>query len=151
MFLVFVAGCNKKNNLDQEPNPDPFKGPYKIAHGCYMGYFIYDGQKLKLWSEICFDTTTSKYVEWPSGGIAYQKDMGCLTVGTYSIDSFRLTFTLESFKFKTFPCTLPISVLPGEYKITNIVKSDSIIFERGTGDNRIIYYMKRVWPKSFTD
>ena len=36
----------------------------------------------------------------------YQKDMGCLTVGTYSIDSFRLTFTVTLF----FPCTLAESI-----------------------------------------
>jgi len=41
---------------------------------------------------------------------------------------------------------MPESVLPGEYKITNIVGRDSVIFEKGTGDNRIIYKMKRVWP-----
>jgi hypothetical protein len=109
-----------------------------------MGNFIVKGQKL--WSEICFDTATNKYEEWPSGGIMYQKEMECLTVGTFSIDSFRLTFTLESVKFKMFPCSLPESILPGEFKITNIIKRDSIIFERGTGENRIIYYMKRVWP-----
>lgn len=76
----------------------------------------------------------------------YQKDMGCLTVGTYSIDSFRLTFTLDSIKHKYFPCTLPGTMLPGEYKITNIVGRDSVVFEKGSGDNRIIYKMNRVWP-----
>ena len=135
-----MTSCNKTNNAD----PEPFKGPYKIANGCYMGYFFIKDQSL--WSEICFDTVTNKYEEWPSGGIMYQKDMGCLTVGTYSIDSFRLTFTLDSIKHKFFPCTLPESILPGEYKITNIVGRDSIIFEKGTGGNRIIYKMRRVWP-----
>jgi hypothetical protein len=144
MCFFLVTDCSKKNNIEPVPEPEPFKGPYKIAHGCYMGNFIVKGQKL--WSEICFDTATNKYEEWPSGGIMYQKEMGCLTVGTFSIDSFRLTFTLESVKFKMFPCSLPESILPGEFKITNIIKRDSIIFERGTGENRIIYYMKRVWP-----
>ncbi len=142
IFLFLVTGCSKTNNIN--PEPEPFKGPYKIANGCYMGYFSVKGQSL--WSEICFDTVTGKYEEWPSGGIMYQKDMGCLTVGTYSIDSFRLTFTLDSIKHKFFPCTLPESMLPGEYKITNIVGRDSIIFEKGTVENRIIYKMKRVWP-----
>jgi len=36
--------------------------------------------------------------------------------------------------------------LPGEYIITNIAYQDSIIFEKGTGDSRIIYRMKRAWP-----
>jgi hypothetical protein len=144
LIVLLIGGCN--NNNDIEPDPEPFKGPYKIPHGCYMGDFIVKGQKF--WSEICFDTATNKYVEWPSGGIAYQKEMGCLTVGAYSIDSFRLTFTLDSFKFKMLPCPLSESKLPGEYKITNIVDRDSIIFERGTGENRIIYFMKKVYPKN---
>jgi len=76
----------------------------------------------------------------------YQKDMGCLSVGRYSIDSFRFTFTLDSLKFKFFPCFLPESKLPGEYIITNIVDGDSVIFEKGTGENRIIYFMKKVYP-----
>jgi hypothetical protein len=146
-FLLLITACSKNNNI--EPDPEPFKGPYKIADGCYMGNFIVKGQKL--WSQICFDTTSSKYVEWPSGGIMYQKEMGCLTVGTYSIDSFRLTFTLDSLKFKMFPCPLPESILPGDYKITDIINSDSIIFERGTGESRIIYFMKKVHPKSALD
>ncbi len=144
LYLLLVTGCDNKNNIEPEPEPEPFKGPYKIANGCYMGNFFVEGQKL--WSEICFDTATQKYVEWPSGGIMYQKEMGCLTTGTYSIDSFRLTFTLDSFKFKFFPCPLPESVLPGEYKITNIINRDSIVFEKGTGNDRIVYWMKRVWP-----
>lgn len=73
-----------------------------------MGYFSVKGQEL--WSEICFDTVTNKNEEWPSGAIMYQKDMGCLTVGTYSIDSFRLTFTRDSMKHKFFPCTLAESI-----------------------------------------
>jgi hypothetical protein len=144
MVCLSIIGCDHNNNI--EPEPEPFNGPYKIAHGCYMGNFFVKGQIL--WSEICFDTASKKYVEWPSGGIAYQKEMGCLTVGTYSIDSFRLTFTLDSFKFKKFPCSLPESVLPGEYKITKILKSDSVIFEKGTGNGKIVYWMKRVWPKN---
>jgi hypothetical protein len=140
--LLLIMACDHKDNI--EPESEPFKGPYRISQGCYMGYFFVKGQKL--WSEICFDTVTNKYVEWPSGGIMYQKDMGCLTFGTYSIDSFMLIFTLDSFKFKVFPCSLPESILPGEYKITNIIKKDSVIFERGKGDSRIIYYMKKVKP-----
>ena len=140
LFVFLLTGCD--NTI--EPGPEPFNGPYRIPGGCYMGYFIVKGQKL--WSEICFDTAAHKYVEWPSGGIMYQKDMGCLSVGRYSIDSYRLTFTLDSLKFKFFPCFLPESKLPGEYIITNIVNGDSVIFEKGTGENRIIYFMKKVYP-----
>lgn len=140
LLLFLILGCKKTNDTE----PETFKGPYIIANGCYQGYFYFKDKSL--WCDICFDTTNYKYEEWPSGGIMYQKDMGCLTVGTYSIDSFRLTFTLDSIKHKFFPCFLPESVLPGEYKITNIVGRDSVIFEKGTGDNRIIYKMKRVWP-----
>lgn len=144
LFVFLITGCNKNNNI--ETDSEPFKGPYKIPGGSYMGNIIVKGQKL--WSEICFDTATHKYIEWPSGGIMYQKEMGCLSVGTYSIDSSRLTFTLDSLKFKFFPCSLPESKLPGEYRITNIVDRDSIIFEKGTGENRIIYFMKKVYPKN---
>jgi hypothetical protein len=146
LFVFLITGCDKNNNIEHDP--EPFKGPYRISNGCYIGNVIVKGQKL--WCDICFDTITKKYVEWPSGGIMYQKEMGCLSVGTYSIDSFRLTFTLDSLKFKFFPCSLPESKLPGEYRITNIVDSDSIIFEKGTGGNRIIYFMKKVYPKNAT-
>lgn len=144
ILLLLIAGCNKASNNDPYPVPGVFNGPYRIANGCYMGHFYIKGQWL--WSEICFDTVTNKYEEWPSGGIMNQKDMGCLTVGTYTIDSFRLTFTLDSIKHKFFPCYLPESGLPGEYRITKIVGRDSIIFEKGTAENKIIYKMKRVWP-----
>jgi hypothetical protein len=140
LSVFLITGCDN----DIEPGPEPFSGPYKIPGGCYMGNFIAKGQIL--WSEICFDTVARKYVEWPSGGIMYQKDMGCLSVGTYSIDGSRLIFTLDSLKFKFFPCFLAEAKLPGEYIITNIVNRDSIIFEKGTGENRIIYFMKKVYP-----
>lgn len=72
LFGFLITGCSKNSNV--EPDPEAFKGPYKISNGCYLGNFIVKGQKL--WSEICFDTTSGKYVEWPSGGIMYQKEMG---------------------------------------------------------------------------
>ena len=140
LLLFIIFGCKKANDSD----PEPFKGPYIIANGCYHGYFYFKDQSL--WCNICIDTATQKYEEWPSGGIAFQKDMGCLTVGTYSIDSCRLTFTLDSIKHKFFPCYLPESVLPGEYIITNIVGRDSIVFEKRIGNEKIVYKMKRVWP-----
>lgn len=144
LCFFLITDCNKEAPGEPEPEPEPFTGPYKIIGGCYMGRFTWQGQKI--WNEICFDTITRKYVEWPSGGILVQKEMGCLTVGSYSIDSNKLIFILDSLKFKLFPCPSYDMKLPGEYKILKITKEDSLIFERGTGYYKITYRMKRVWP-----
>jgi hypothetical protein len=112
-----------------------------LTSGIYMGYFDYQGTKY--WCEICFDS--SRYEEWPSGGVWFQKPYSCLTVGDYTIIENKIIFTLDSFKFPGFPepCVSDM-LLPGEYTIYNTNKTDSITFERGKDSNKIKYYLERL-------
>jgi hypothetical protein len=143
LYAFLIIGCSKNNPV--EPKTDLYTDPYKISDGCFVGAFVLKGKEF--WCEICFHTTINKYVEWQSGDALFQKEMGCLTVGTFSDVSINLTFELDSFKFKDwpFPC-LQEMILPGVYKIKKIIENDSVIFERGKGDSRIIYYMKKLKP-----
>lgn len=127
-----MVGCNKQDDT-QNVN-------YKITEGCYGGYFDY--KDTFYWCSICLED--NKYVEWPSGGAYFQKSLGCLTVGAYSINGDILSFALDSFKFVDFPESCERNMLlPGEYKIYDIIDQDSLIFEKGNGDSKIIYYLKR--------
>ena len=128
-MIALVASCEREDN--QSTN-------YQISDGCYQGYFDY--QDNFYWCSICFEN--DEYVEWPSGGVLFQKSMGCLTVGTYSTNSNIISFKIDSFKFSDFPepCVIDMQ-LPGNYTITSSEIQDSLIFEKGTGDNQIIYYL----------
>ena len=130
LFLIagLTTGCNKQNVN------------YKITEGYYEGYFDY--MDTLYWCLIQLED--KKYVEWPSGGVWFQKSFGCLTVGDYSISGDRLFFELDSFKFESFPepCESDM-LLPGEYEIYDFIDQDSLIFEKGAGDNKIVYYLKR--------
>jgi len=112
-----------------------------FTSGIYMGYFDYQG--IKYFSEIDFDN--SRYEEWPSGGVWYQKSFVCLTIGNYTINGNKIKFTLDSIKYPGYsePCG-PDMFLPGEYTIYNTNKADSIIFERGKGSNKIKYYLEKL-------
>jgi len=140
LFLIISAlpifGCNKESG-DQSN----ITSILKIKEGYYMGDFIYQSQTY--WCEIQFDK--KRYEEWPSGGVIYQKNMSCLTVGTNSVINGILTFTLDSFKFDgyPYPCNSDMT-LPGDYKINLITDEDSIIFSRGSGNNKITYHLKRL-------
>jgi hypothetical protein len=113
----------------------------KIHDGIYMGYFVYQNQNY--WSEIEFSGHT--YVEWPSGGAMYQKSYGCLTVGTYEANGYHLTFRLKNYKMPGFPekCVDEM-LLPGDYMLYGTLKADSIVIEKGSGNHRISYRLKRV-------
>jgi hypothetical protein len=130
-MIALVVSCESEDN--QITN-------YQISDGCYQGYFYY--QDNSYWYSICFEN--EEYVEWPSGGAAFQKSLGCLTVGSYSTENNFLSFELDSNKFSDFPepCVTDM-YLPGTYTITSSEIQDSLIFERGTGDNQIIYYLKK--------
>lgn len=146
--LLFI-GCNKVKN-DNNYNNDTFdiNDPsilFKntITDGFYMGNFVYQG--MNYWCEI--DFSNGKYEEWPSGGVAFQKKMGCLTTGTYTIGNGIVSFKLSDYKFKGYQesCN-PSMILPGDYKIHLITENDSIIFSRGVENNKIKYHLKRIIP-----
>ncbi len=131
ILAVFIVGCKKSDDTNIEN--------YKINDGCYTGTFSYQGNNY--WSMICFDN--NNYEEWPSGGVLFQKHPDCLTIGTYSINNNKLTFEIDSFKFNNHQDScIPDMLLSGEFKINDLVDNDSLIFEKGIGENRIIYYLK---------
>jgi hypothetical protein len=134
-FAALLSGCGKKEDLYD------YQQRGKIQDGIYMGYFEYQNQKY--WSEIEF--SGNKFVEWPSGGALYQKSYGCLTVGTYEASGYHLKFRLANFKMPGFPekCVGDM-LLPGDYTLYGTVKSDSIVIKRGSGNNSISYYLKRI-------
>jgi len=133
ILILFLTGCNENDTLNETDI---------LPNDVYMGSYHYQG--IDYWSEIIISDDT--YNERPSGGYYYQKPYNCLTAGTYSVYGNKLTFTLDVYPFfenPSEPCN-PDVLLPGEYQI-NSISSDSLIFERGTGDNRIVYYMKRLF------
>jgi hypothetical protein len=111
-----------------------------LIDGYYGGSFAYDG--LDYW--YLLEINHNNYEEWPSGGAIYQKSMGCLTTGTYSINDSIITFISDSIKFEDypFPCATGMS-LPGEYQINCRDDNDSIVFEKETENSTIVYYLKR--------
>jgi hypothetical protein len=133
LIAVLILGCKVKDETY-------FFGG-KIQNGIYMGYFEY--QSKNYWCEIEFDGV--KYIEWPSGGMMFQKSYRCLTVGNFSLLDNKLTFKIDSFKMPGYPETcIPDMLLPGEYKIYGTNNADSLIFEKGSATNRIIYHLKKL-------
>ncbi len=132
LLVTLIMSCEKSDN-------------YLFPDGHYQGYFSY--KNIDYWSSINLEN--GKYEEWPSGGARFQKEISTLTTGTYSIKGHILIFGLGAFKFN--PSTiLPLDpetwILPGNYELINSGKQDSLIFARGTGDNRIIYHLKKWQP-----
>lgn len=136
VFLLagLMSGCGKKEDLYD------YQQRGKIQDGIYMGYFVY--QNRNYWSEIEF--SGNKYVEWPSGGAMYQKSYGCLTIGTYEASGYHIKFKLDSYKMPGYPeeCVNDM-LLPGEYTLYGTMKSDSIIFEKGSGSDKIKYHLMK--------
>ena len=136
-FLIIVSMIgNFISCKDDEDYKD-----IKLTTGIYMGNFDYQGTKY--FCQINFDST--KYVEVPSGGVAYQKSENCLTVGSYAIHGNKIVFTLDSFKYpgNSANCESDM-LLPGEYTIYNTNVTDSIYFEKGKDSNKIKYYLKKL-------
>jgi len=131
-LALLMVTCDK--NSDGVEENDLFNDGY------YGGGFSYEG--ISYW--YLLEINQSNYEEWPSGGAIYQKSMGCLTTGTYSINDSILTFTLDSFKFEgyPFPCVTDM-ILPGEYQINYRDDNDSIVFEKETENGKIVYYLNR--------
>jgi len=135
MFFLFAGllfECGKKEDIYDNQQR------VRIQDGIYMGYFEFQNQKY--WSEIEF--SGNNYVEWPSGGARYQKSYGCLTIGTYEASGYHLKFKLGSYKMPGYPeeCVDDM-LLPGEYTLYGTMKSDSIIFEKGSGSGKIKYHL----------
>jgi hypothetical protein len=133
IITMFIGNFTSCNNKEETTN-------IKLTSGIYTGYFDYQGTKY--WCEIDFDNYN--YYEFPSGGVAYQKSLSCLSIGKYKTLGNKIIFTLDSIKYPTYfePC-VPDMFLPGEYTIHNTNKIDSIFFERGKDSNNIKYYLKR--------
>lgn len=132
LFAFITVGCDRTDNP-----PD-----YEINNGLYGGFFYY--QDIQHGYSISLEDNL--YQEGGIfSGLYYQKY--CITGGTYSVEENMLIFTIDSSKgyYDTlvYPCNQENWLLPGEYTIDYCV-DDSLVFERGKGDSRIIYYIKKL-------
>ena len=110
----------------------------------YLGNYSYQGTKYG--SAISFQDST--YFEVYLGGVYYTKLLTCCSYGKFSVDKENLVFKLDSFKFgepSTIDC-VPDVLLPSEYTI-NKLTDDSLIFERGTGEHKIVYNLGRTYSE----
>ncbi len=139
LCLVLCFRCNKTNENPNNNDDLPILEKDNITDGHFVGHFVLDNRNY--WCNI--EISNKKYEEWPSGGMLYQKDMGCLTIGSFNIIEDVISFTLDSYKFPTFPCDTR-TPLPGEYKIHLLTLDDSLVFSKGTGSNKIIYHLKNL-------
>ncbi len=138
VFSLFYFGC-ESDLFDKDDSSALEKNSF--SEGIYMGYFVLHDQNY--WCEIEF--RDNKYEEWPSGGAYYQKEMGCLTTGTFSINNGILKYDLEKYKFPSFPGSCDSEmILPGYYKIQVITINDSLVFSRGAGKDKIEYCLSRI-------
>ncbi len=138
LIIVFIYGC-KKNENDSIDNPE-----YKIIDDIYLGNYSCQGTKYG--SAISFQDST--YFEVYLGGIYFTKLFTCCSYGKFPIEKERLVFKLDSFKFgepSAVDC-VPDVLLPGEYTI-NKLTDDSLMFERGTEENRIVYTLGRTYSE----
>jgi hypothetical protein len=138
-LIIICFGCAKSEEKPTNNDDTPILEKNNISDGHYMGHFVLDN--INYWCSI--EISNKTYGEWPSGGIMYQKDMGCLTTGSIKIIEDIITFTLDSYKFPGFPCDIRMP-LPGEYRINLITLNDSLIFSKGLENNKIKYYIKKV-------
>jgi len=136
--LLLCFGCeNDKLDSDEEALLEKDR----FSEGIYMGYFVFQDQNY--WCEIVYNG--NKYEEWPSGGAYFQKEMSCLTTGSFIVKNNILTYNLEKYKFPSFPVTCNSEMnLPGDYKIHLITKNDSLVFSKGVGKDKIKYHLIRV-------
>ena len=111
-----------------------------IVGGHYEGHFTY--RDTGYWCLI--QMADGRYEEWPSGGVWFQKSMGCLTLGSYDQQNDKIIFKADKFKFPEFPeACVPAMLLPGTYAIVYAGEPDSLVFKGGTGDTEIVYYLKK--------
>lgn len=127
--MILVA-CN--NDEEQIAN--------LLVDGFYQGSFSYTN--MDYWYLI--EINRQHYEEWPSGGVMFQKSMGCLTTGSYLIHDNKITFDLDSLKFEDFPeqCITDM-FLPGDYQIIYRDNNDSIVFSKLSDTDQITYKLKR--------
>lgn len=137
---LLMCACDKNDDQFDKSEPTILE-KNSFSEGIYMGYFVF--HEISYWCEIEF--RSGKYEEWPSGGVWYQKEISCLTTGTYNIDTYILSFDLESYKFppSQVQCASEM-ILPGKYKIHLISNNDSLIFSNGVGQDKIKYHLERI-------
>jgi len=148
IFLLFITslllcvGCDRTNEDQLDKDDSSILEKNRISDGHYMGYFVFENKNY--WCSI--DFFNNKYEEWPSGGVMYQKGMGCLTSGRFNINEAVITFNLDTYKHPSLPCDF-IMVLPGEYKINLISLTDSIVFSKEVEKDIFKYHLKRINEK----
>ncbi len=77
------------------------------------------------------------------GGAYNQKSMGCLSFGSILNNGDKLVFEMDSLKYAGFPDPCEnIMLLPGCTILPTYIDGDSIVFEKNSGDKKIVYYLK---------
>ncbi len=133
LIIGILIGCGRNEEIGNRDGA--------IQNGIYMGYFEYQNQKY--WCEIEF--INDQYVEWPSGGAMFQKSYSCLTVGKWSAGNGKLTFYMGNYKMEGYPETcVPDMMIPGQYNFYDVSKSDSLVFEKGSNANKIMYHLVKL-------
>jgi len=111
-----------------------------IVGGYFEGYSDYRDTSYWCLAQMA----DGRYEEWPSGGAMFQKSMGYLTLGSYTMQNDAITFKSDKFKHPGFPeACVPAMLLPGSYALVYAGQPDSLVFKRGMGDNEIIYHLKK--------
>jgi hypothetical protein len=130
-LIILFPSCESDN-----PSPND-----QIMDGTYLGYFIHENHSY--WYSIHF--ANGNYFERPSGIEKDQKELGCISYGSYSLVNNILSFEYEYsvFSDQRDPCLVDWS-LPGSYNIINSKLNDSLVFERGSGENHISYHLKKM-------
>jgi hypothetical protein len=143
-YLIFITysllcfGCER--DLFDKDDPTILEKD-SFSEGVYLGNFVLHDQAY--WCVIEFNG--NKYEEWPISGGNYQKEMSCLTTGSFSINNSILKYDLDKYKFSSFavPCNSEM-ILPGDYKIHLITLNDSLVFSKGIGKDKIKYHLIKV-------
>lgn len=138
-LLILCLGCVKSDEQPTDNDATSILEKNSISDGHYLGHFVLDNRNY--WCSITISNKT--YEEWPSGGVVYQKDMGCLTTGSFNRVDDIITFTLDGYKFPGFRCDTRMP-LPGAYKIHLITIDDSLVFSKGIENNKIKYLLKKL-------
>lgn len=128
---ILILGCSEDDLKISE-----------FGGGIYQGYFEYNNGKY--YSAIAF--SDNNFEELPSGGVMQQKDFFYYTKGHFSITNKSIHFNVTSKYEGAIPAIYLIIkdwYLEGDFKV-NFISRDSLSFERGTGNRKIIYSLRKM-------
>lgn len=133
LLLTVFTGCSKNEDLNF------------IQDGFYGGFFEYKG--VRYYSSIIIKN--NRYTEGASGGVIYQKNLPSLTEGTYLVYEGNIIFHPQRYQMDESEIWKrnPDLILKNAFKIS-FNEKDSFSFSRGTGDQKIVYLLRRYPEKN---